>query len=101
MARIPQVTRTIKTTDVTLLCMDIEKCEPFNETITLARTYKNDDEILKQAKKIVETGTIKVVHVVDKEEIETLYGMTEQEFIKVAKKLPPRGTKETEENETE
>lgn len=96
MARTPQVTRTIKTTDVTLLCMNVVSCEPFNEKLTLARTYKNDNDILKEAKKYLENEEVKVVHVVDKEEIETLYGMTEQDFIKVAKKLPPRGTKETE-----
>ena len=46
--------------------------------------------LLKKARPLVETDTIKAVHVVDTEEVETLYGMTEQEFIENAQILPPR-----------
>ena len=46
--------------------------------------------------KVINSDTDKAVHIVDSEEIETLYGMTEQEFIEKAKVLPPRTKKEEE-----
>ena len=99
MARAPQVTRTIQTTLAKIMCLDVEKGEPFTKEVTLPRTYKDDKAILKQAEKEIGTETIKVVHVVDSTVQETLYGMSEQEFIKVASILPPRGTKEAEATE--
>ncbi len=90
MARTPMVTRTIVTTKATIMCLDVEAGEPFNKEVTLPRTYKDEKALLKKVKPLVETDTIKAVHVVDTEEVETLYGMTEQEFIENAQILPPR-----------
>ena len=90
MARIPQVTRTIQTTVANIMCLNIEKGEPFTQEVTLPRTYKDEKALLKKARPLVETDTIKAVHVVATEEVETLYGMTEQEFIENAQILPPR-----------
>lgn len=84
MARKPMVTRTITTTKANVLCMDIQSAEPFNKVITLPRTYKDDKTLMKRVQEAVETENIKAVHIVDKEEVETLYGMTEQEFIEKA-----------------
>lgn len=101
MARVPQVTRTIQTTKAKIMCLDVEKGEPFTQEITLPRTYKDDKTILKQAEKEIGTDVIKVVHVVESTVEETLYGMTEQEFIKFANVLPPRRTNEGHEIESE
>lgn len=101
MARIPMVTRTITTTKAEVLCLDIQSAEPFNQTVTLPRTYKDEKALMKQVSKVVDTDEIKAVHIVAKEEVETLYGMTEQEFITLAKPLPPRGTSQNDENEDE
>ena len=90
MARVPMVTRTIVAIKVNVMCLDIEKGEPFNETVTVSRTYKDDNALMKKVRPLLETETVKAVHIVDKEEIETLYGMSEQEFIHYAKVLPPR-----------
>lgn len=95
MARVPMVTRTITTTEVNVMCLDIEHGEPINKDVVVSRTFKDDEKLLKEVKKIIETDTIKAVHIVDKVEVETLYGMSEQEFIEHAKVLPPRTTKET------
>ena len=92
MARIPMVTRTITTTHATVLALDITTAEPFNEVVVLPRTYKDDKALMKQVSKVFDNDTRKAVHIVDKKEVETLYGMTEQDFISVAKELPPRGT---------
>ena len=99
MARKPMVTRTIITTKVIVLCLDVNSAEPFNETVTLPRTYKDDKKLLKSVEEVINTDTVKAVHIVDKKEIETLYGMTEQDFINNAKILDPATRKETEVSE--
>nr|DAP09110.1 MAG TPA: hypothetical protein [Caudoviricetes sp.] len=101
MARVPMVTRTIVTTKVKVLCLDVQKGEPFNETVTVPRTHKDDEVLLKKVRPLLETETVKAVHIVDKEEIETLYGMTEQEFIQHAKVFPARNAANTEKTDTE
>lgn len=92
MARVPMVTRTIVTTKVNVMCLDVQMGEPCNKVITVPRTYKDDEALMKKVRPLLETETLKAVHIVDKEEIETLYGMTEQDFIEHAKLLPPRNS---------
>lgn len=100
------VTRTCITTKATCLCLNTETAEPFNATVTVPRTYKDNESLLKAVKKVVlangitdaEGNTyygepIVVAKVIDFTEIETLYGMTESDFLSYAKVLPPRGTK--------
>lgn len=90
MARAPMVTRTIKTTNATLMCVDTETAEVSNIDVVLPRTFEDDNAILKAAKKHHETDTNKVVAVVASSVAETLYGMSESDFIAHAKPLPPR-----------
>ena len=87
------VTRTITTTKANVMCVDIEAGEPFNKEVAVPRAYKDNESLLKTVKPIVETETVKAVHIVDKTEIETLYGMTEQDFIEHATVLPERTAK--------
>lgn len=96
MARKPMVTRTIVTTKVNVLCLDIQSAEPFNKVVTLPRTYKDEKKLLKKVEEVVNTEDVKAVHIVDKEEVETLYGMTEQDFITKATVLDPATRKEIE-----
>lgn len=93
MARIPMVTRTIESTDVTVLCVDINAGEPFNKDITVAGTYKDGKALMKAVEKLINTDTVKAVHIVRTEEKETLYGMSVNEFIEKARILPARDTK--------
>ena len=96
MARTPMVTRTLLTTKAVVLCLNITTGEAENKTVTVTRTYEDDKKLLKAVTPIIEAEDgIKAVHIVSKETIETLYGMTEEEFMASAKVLPPRGTKET------
>lgn len=90
MARAPQVTRTIQTTHCNVLCMDIENREPCNKDVVLPRTYKDENAMLKAVKKVIETNNLKCVQVVSSKVQETLYGMSEQDFIAHATILPPR-----------
>ena len=101
MARIPMVTRTITTTVAEVLCLDVQTAEPFNQTVTLPRTYKDEKSLMKQVTKLIDDDSIKAVHIVAKKEVETLYGMTEQEFITLAKPMPPRGANQSDDAEDE
>ena len=87
MARKPMVTRTIVTTKVNVLCMDLEHTEPCNKEVTLPRTFKDDKKLFKAVQDVVDSKKLKAVQVVDSEEVETLYGMSEQDFIDNAMKL--------------
>lgn len=89
MARKRMVTRTIKATEVNCLCLNIETAEPFNKTIVLTGAVADDKVALKQCKKY-DSDTEKIVAVVDMNTIEALYGMPEEDFVKVAEILPPR-----------
>lgn len=81
MARKRMVTRTIKTTDVTLLCMDIETAEACNRTAQLSKICKNEDEMIELAKPLFKGESIRPVHVVDYKTSERKYGMEESDFI--------------------
>ena len=86
----PMVTRTILTTEVTVLCLDLIKAEPFNKTVTLPRTYKDEKAMMKKVSAIIDNDEVKAVHVVATKVNETLYGMTEEQFISMAEVLPSR-----------
>lgn len=96
MARVPMITRTIQTTVCDVLCLNVETAEPFNKQISLPRTYKDENSMLKQAKSVIDTDTEKVVHIVKSYVEETRYGMTEQEFIEHAQVMPPLAKSEDE-----
>lgn len=101
MARQPQVTRTIITTKVTALVVDTKEKTTKNVDFILPRTYKDEKAILKA----IEKGSTlaeneRVVSVIFAEEVETLYGMSEQMFIEHATVLPPRAKGDTETYET-
>lgn len=101
MARKPMVTRTITTTKVNVLCLDVVSAEPFNKQVILPRTYKDEKKLLKKVEEVVNTDEVKAVHIVDKSEVETLYGMTEQNFIDNAVVLDPETRKALEAEDTE
>ena len=96
MARKPMVTRTIITTEANVLCLNIKTGEPFEKMVTLPRTYKDEKSLMKQVSSVIDNEEQKAVHVKEKREVETLYGMSEQEFIDNAVVLPPRSKEELE-----
>lgn len=94
------VTRTIESTKATILCLNVETGTPENKEVVLSGTFKDNEAILKSAKKVIETETLKAVHV-NSATVETaLYGMSEQEFIAVAKILG-EGRKSSKEDQPE
>lgn len=84
------VTRTILTTEVNVLCLDLIKAEPFNLEVTLPRTYKDEKSMMKKVSALIDNEERKAVHIVRSEVKETLYGMDEDAFIAAAQALPPR-----------
>lgn len=93
MARQPMITRTVTTTKAKVLCINLVDEKPFTQEVVLPRTYKDERSMLKRIKPLVENDTVKVVHVQSVKTLETLYGMTEQQFIDSATVLPPRNSK--------
>lgn len=94
MARVPMVTRTIISTKCTVLCMNITEGTPFEQEVTIPRTYQDTKKMLKEVQKQVDSETVKAVHIKSFTEQETLYGMLESKFMEYADILPPRGAKE-------
>lgn len=95
MARERMVTRTVSTTTVDVLVINIETAEVCTKSFVLGQNMVKDEKtMLNNAQKMLddETGTIlcKCVAIKNIKEEETLYGMTEQDFLKYAKVLPPR-----------
>jgi hypothetical protein len=101
MARTPMITRTLTATICEVLCVDVEAGDTIVETVKVPRTFKNDEALMKALRPLVETEQIKPVHIQSKTVKETLYGMTEAEFMEHAKVLPPRTTAEVPATETE
>ena len=87
------VTRTIKSTKVVALCLNTITAEPYNETFNLAGTFKDHAKIKRELEKRYNDDTKVVAHIVQVEELNTLYGMTEQAFIENAEILPSRNAK--------
>lgn len=81
------VTRTIQSTHCAVLCADTINAEMFNKDIILPRTYKDEQAMLKAAKKAIETDTVKCVAISAHEVREELYGMDEDQFIASAQIL--------------
>ena len=96
MARKPMVTRTVVTTVAKILCVNTSTEETETKVIEVPRTYTDDNKLIKAVKETLDP-TLIPVKVILTETVETLYGMTEQKFIEMAEKLPPRKS-ETDEN---
>lgn len=95
MARERMVTRTVSTTTVDVLVINIETAEVETKSFVLGQNMTKDEKtMLNNAQKMLddETGTTlwKCVAIKNIKEEETLYGMTEQDFLRYAKVLPPR-----------
>lgn len=99
MARKPMVTRTIQTTRATVLCLNIQEGTPFSTEVVLPRTYKDDKNLLKAAENALNTDTVKAVHISASSVQETLYGMSEQDFIRLARPMAARGKFDTEDTD--
>lgn len=89
MARKRMVTRTVVQTKAEVMCLNVITAEVSINTYTIGGSY-DSDSLLKALKPIFETDELKLVAVQGYTEAEILLGMDEDEFIRLAKVLPPR-----------
>ena len=90
MARERMVTRTVLLTTVEVMCVNVDTASVSINEYTLSGTTYDSETAIKQLKKQYETESFKLVNIQSIIESEVLYGMTEQEFIELARVLPPR-----------
>lgn len=88
------VTRTISTTTATVLGLDLSTDEAVQRKVTLSGEFKTSKDLLKAIRKKCELDVFEPVKIIDSKVTEKLYGMSETEFLKHAKVLPPRPTTE-------
>lgn len=102
MARQPVITRTITTTKVEMLAVNVDSKSTETVEVTLPRTYKDEQATLKMANKRNENPSIKYVAVTGTPVVESKrWGMTEEEFIDKGHEFPPYKSKDdTEDVET-
>lgn len=81
MARKRMVTRTITVTTAEVVCADTEAKTMSNEIFQIPGKFKTQELLLKAVEQFVGQGRIKPVLVINSEETQTRYGMTEQEFL--------------------
>lgn len=90
MARPQMVTRTIQRTNVSVMCLDTEIGECVHRDVMLPSTYKDEEAMLKEARKLIDTDSLKAVKVVYHTVETALYGMTQEKFLEHAEILPDR-----------
>lgn len=92
MARKRMVTRTIMQTTAEVMTLDVTTAEVRVRPYGIGGQY-TDEELLKKLQGIFQTDTLKLVHIESNTCKEILLGMDEEEFIRLAKVLPPRTNK--------
>lgn len=90
MGKTRMVTRTVNTLMVTVMAVNLETAEVETRTVEIVgNSSKDEKKILStlEKDKSILGETIKAVKVIDVTPIETIYGMSEQEFITIAKRM--------------
>lgn len=102
MARVPVITRTITTTKVEMLAVNLDSKSTETVEVILPRTYKDEQAMLKMANKRNENQSLKYVAVIGTSTVESKrWGMTEEEFIDKGHEFPPYKSKDdTDDAET-
>lgn len=89
MARKRMVTRTIEQTTAKVMTLNVDTAEVTITPYTISGELTGD-ALLKALQDTYQTDTMKLVHVLESTVESVLYGMEEEEFIKLAKVLPKR-----------
>lgn len=89
MARKRMVTRTIEQTTAKVMTLNVVTAEVTITPYTISGELTGD-ALLKALQGTYQTDTMKLVHVLESTVESVLYGMEEEEFIKLAKVLPKR-----------
>lgn len=89
MARKRMITRTFMQTTAQVMTLDVTTVEVQVRTYDIGGQY-TDEELLNKLQKLFQTDTLKLVHIESHTCKEVLLGMDEEDFIRLAKVLPPR-----------
>lgn len=95
MTRKRMITRTIMQTTADVMTLDVTTAEVQVRTYDIGGKY-TDEDLLKKLQKLFQTDTLKLVHIEEQACKEVLLGMDEEDFIRLAKVLPPRTTNKDE-----
>lgn len=95
MARKRMVTRTVMQTTAEVMTLNITTAEVQVRKYDIGGQY-TDEDLLKKLQKLFQTDTLKLVHIESQTCNEVLLGMNEEDFIRLAKVLPPRTTNKEE-----
>ena len=96
-----KVTRTIISTKVTALCIDLKKVEPYNDIIVIPGSFTTADKKLEsKAHAFYDNDSRKIVQIQSAEPEEKIFGMTEETFMKYANELDEKRHFIVEEVET-
>lgn len=77
------ITRTMKTTQATVMAVNTESAEVFNITFNLSGTFKDENATLKEIYKTAELDpAVKIVALVDSTVTNELYAISETDFLK-------------------
>lgn len=95
MARKRMVTRTVEQTTAQVMTLDVTTAEVHVSTYCVGGKYA-DKDLLKKLQELFQTETLKLVHIESQTCNEVLLGMDEEEFIRLAKVLPPRNSNNDE-----
>ena len=95
MARKRMVTRTVMQTKAEVMTLDITTAKVQVSPYDIGGQY-TDDELLKKLQNLFQTDTLKLVHIESQTCNEVLLGMDEEDFIRLAKVLPPRNCNKDE-----
>lgn len=95
MARKRMVTRTVEQTTAQVMTLDVTTADVQVHTYDIGGKY-SDEDLLKKLQKLFQTDTLKLVHIESQTCNEVLLGMDEEDFIRLAKVLPPRTTNKYE-----
>ena len=91
--RTPMVTRTVSFIRCEIMALDTVNGTVQTVTVDYTGLQKQDDRILKDIKKAWLNGDVALVKITSKEEIEQLYGMREEDFIRYATPMESRTSK--------
>lgn len=89
MTRKRMVTRTIEQTTANVMTLNVVTAEVTITPYTISGELTGD-ALLKALQDTYQTDTMKLAHVLESTVESVLYGMEEEEFIKLAKVLPKR-----------
>lgn len=92
------VTRTVTQTTAEVMTIEVTTAEVRILEYTIGGTYDTSEILLKKLQKLFQTDTFKLVNINSTTVEDLLLGMTEEDFIRYARVLPPRNTKESEES---